>query len=73
MVVEWLHVYKGILFEKGGAYMSLVYCDESRKIIDGVSKTHPFSMFMYKDIDEVEQKLLDSEWVIAERYDKVEL
>jgi hypothetical protein len=73
MTVVQLHVYKGVLFEKGGAYMSLIYCDKSRKIIDGASKSHPFSMFMHKDIDDVEQKLIDSEWVIAERYKEVEL
>jgi hypothetical protein len=62
-----------MVFEKNEATIVFMYCDTSRKIMNATSKTHPASMFMYKDIDDITNKLLEGEWTIAERYDKVEL
>ena len=68
-----LHTYKGIVLDKENGHLVLVWCHKSDKIITAESKTHPASMFLYKDASTTLQRLLDAGWKITERFEDVKV
>lgn len=71
--VVQLHKYPAFVLEKEQHRLTLVWCEPTGKVVDGISTTIPTMPFLHEDINVVYAKLLEAGWKVAERYDNVEV
>lgn len=71
--VVQLHKYEGMILDKENGHMMLMWCKASDKVMEASSKTHPVSLFVHQDINELYPKLIEAGWKVTERFSEVDV